>query len=59
MCVLCNKASSLLRSDTYNLDQIHVISHTQTHPVTQGLAHPYKYIFTPPAICSQQLPLLH
>ena len=31
MSVLCNKASSLLRSDIYNLGQIHLILHTQTH----------------------------
>ena len=40
MCVLCNKASSLLQSDT-------------------ELSHPYKYIFTPAVLCSQQLSLLH
>ena len=34
-CVLSNRASSLLRSDTYNLGQIHLISHTQTHKHTQ------------------------
>ena len=34
---------------------------TQTHTAHSGtsrLTHPYKYIFTPPAMCSQQLPLL-
>ena len=35
MCVLCNKVSSLLRSKTYNLGQIHLISHTHTHTHTQ------------------------
>ena len=40
ICVLCNKASSLLQSDT-------------------ELSHPYKYIFTPAVMCSQQLSLLH
>ena len=56
--VLCNKALSLLRSDTYNLGQIHLISHTQTctaHSRASRLTHPYKYIITPPVICSQQL----
>ena len=64
MCVLCNKASSLLRSDTYNLGQIHLISHTKTHKYTQhtqgpAQTHPYKYVFIPPVICSQQLHFLH
>ena len=61
MYVLCNKASSLLRCDTYNLGQIHLISHTQTHTAHSGasrLTHPYKYIFIPPDISSEQLPLL-
>ena len=38
------------------------ITHTQTHTVhswARRLTHPYKYIFTPPIMCSQQLPLLH
>ena len=35
MCVLCNKTSSLLRSDTCSLGQMHLISHTQTHKHTQ------------------------
>ena len=36
MCVLCNKPSCLLRSDTYiNLGQIHLISHTETQKHTQ------------------------
>ena len=52
--------------DTYNLGQIHLISHTNkhknthtAHSGTSRLTYPYKYIFTPPFICSQQLPLLH
>ena len=39
-----------------------LISRTQTHTAHSGasrLTHSYKYIFTPPAICSQQLPLLN
>ena len=45
-----------------------LISHTQTHIHTQRhtvqsgvstLRHPYKYIFTPPVTCSQQLSLLN
>ena len=38
------------------------ITNTQTHKAHLGasrLTHPYKYIFTPPVLCSQQLPLLH
>ena len=43
------------------------ITHTQTHTHkdiqytlwASRLTHPYKYIFTSPAMCSQQLPLLH
>ena len=34
-CLLCSKASNLLRFDTYNLGQMHVISHTETHKHTQ------------------------
>ena len=40
----------------------HLISHTNTHTTHSGasrLTHSYKYTFTPPAMCSQQLPLLH
>ena len=36
MCVLCNKVSSSLRSKTYNLGQIHLISHTHTHTNTHS-----------------------
>ena len=60
MCVLCNKASSLLSSDTYT-DITHTHTHTHTHTahwVVSQLAYPCKYIFTSPVICSQQLPLL-
>ena len=62
MCVLCNKASSLLRSNIYNLGQIYLISHTQTHTSNSGacrLTHSYKCIFTLPVFCSQLVPLLH
>ena len=52
MCVLCNKVSGLLRwySDV-------AITHTNTkahtaHSGASRLTHPYKYIFTPPVICS-------
>ena len=37
-------------------------SHTQTHTAYSAasrLTHPYKYTFTPPVMCSQQLPLLN
>ena len=37
-------------------------THTDTHTTHAGanrLTHPYKYISTPPVICSQQLPVLH
>ena len=34
-------------------------THIQTHRGANRLAHPYKYIFTPPLMYSQQLPLLH
>ena len=41
-----------------NLVQTH--AHTQTHTTHSGaITQPYKYIFTPPAMCSQQLTLLH
>ena len=77
MCVLCNKVSSLLRSDTlwfftgtliwyhtYTQTNTHTHTHTHTHKDTKHtrasrLTHPYKYIFISPAMCSQQLSLLH
>ena len=37
-------------------------TNTQMHTAHSGvgrLTHSYKYIFTPPVMCSQQLPLLH
>ena len=39
-----------------------LISHTQAHTAHSGasrLTHPYKYMFAPSVVCSQQLPLLH
>ena len=33
--------------------------HTKTHSRASRLTHLYKYIFTPPVMCSQQLSLLH
>ena len=67
-CVLCNKASSLLRSDTwcgFLLVFWFDITHTHTHIDTQHtqggsrLTDLYEYIFTLPAMSSQQLSLLH
>ena len=67
-CVLCNKASSLLRSDTqcvYLLLLWFDITgkHTNTYSTLRGhyseLIYPYKCIFIPPVMGSQQLPLLH
>ena len=43
-------------------DLISQHKHIQTHTVHSGvsrLKHTYKYIFTPPLMCSQQLSLLH
>ena len=40
----------------------HTHAHAHTHRAHSGasiLTHPYKYIFLPPAMCSQQLSLLH
>ena len=37
-------------------------THKHTHKAHSGasrLTHPYKYLFTPPVMCWQQLPLLH
>ena len=64
MCVFCNNVSSLLSSDIlwFLLVLWFDITYTQTHTTHPGvsrLSHPYKYIFTPPVMCSQQLPLLH
>ena len=62
---------SFLRCDTwcgflqvlwFNLTQTHMQTHTDkdtAHSGASRLTHPYKYIFTPPVICSQQLSLLH
>ena len=62
--VLCKKASSLLRSDTYRFlvvlwFNITHISHTKLHSETTRLTHPYKYILTPLVMWSQQLSTLH
>ena len=65
MCVICNKASSLPRSDTqcgFLLVLWFDITHTQGHRAHLGgsrLTHPYKYIFTPTIMFSQQLSLLY
>ena len=43
-------------------DMLHPHTNTQTHTAhseTSRLTHSYKYIFTPPVICSRQLLLLH
>ena len=62
MCVLCNKASSLLMSDTWCSFLLVLwfdITHTNTqtvHSWASTLIHPHKYIFTPPVMCSQHLP---
>ena len=37
----------------------HIHTRHTVHSGASRLTHPYKYIFTPPATCSQQLPLLH
>ena len=49
---------------THTICHIYLIRHTQTqkhthHTQASRLTHPYKYIFTPAVICSQQLPLLN
>ena len=64
MCILCNKMSRLLRSDTYCGFYWYsdLISHTQTHTAhsrASKLTNPYNYMFTLTCMCSQQLPLLH
>ena len=33
--------------------------HSTAHSEASRLTHPYKYILTPPVMCSQQVPLLH
>ena len=38
------------------------ITHPQAHTArlaASKLTHPYRYIFTPPVMCSQQVPLIH
>ena len=62
MCVLCNKASSLLRSDTWFFAGALIWYHTHKdtqHTRASRLTHPYKYIFAPFVICLQQPTLLH
>ena len=56
MCVSCNKASSLLKSDTlwfFTGTLIWYQSHTThtTHSGASRLTHLYKYIFAPPFTC--------
>ena len=57
--VLCNKASSLLRSNTCAFCWYSdLISQTQRHTAHSGanrLTHPYKYILTPLVMCSKKL----
>ena len=66
-CVLCNKVSDLLRSDTwcgfllvlsFDITQTHKQGHTPLSG-TNRMAHPYKYILTPSVISSQQLYVLY
>ena len=71
MHVLCNKVSTLLRSDTwcrfllvlwFDITHTNKHKHIQRHKTHLGASrpmHPCKYIFTPTVICSQQLSLLH
>ena len=61
-CVLSNKASNLLRSDTYYafflISHTHKNKHTQIPSTQSGanrLTHSYKYILTPPVMYLQQL----
>ena len=47
---------------TGTLIRYHTHKNTQTHTTrseASRLTHPWKYTFTPPVMCSQQLPLLH
>ena len=66
-CVLGNKLSNLLRSDTwggfllvlsFDITQTHKQGHTPLSG-TNRMAHPYKYILTPSVISSQQLCVLY
>ena len=64
MCVLCIKASSLLRYDTCVFlpvlwFDITLTKRHTTHSGTTGMTQPNKNIFTRSVMCSQQLPLLH
>ena len=65
-CVLCNKASNLLKFSTDNMvfDSTDTIPYTltkihRTHTMTKRLTHISKYILTQPVTCTQQLPILH
>ena len=62
-CVLCARGLTHdLVFDWYPDLMSHTRTHAHTHTLhswVSRLTHPYKYIFTPPVICSQQLPLLH
>ena len=67
MCVLCNNASSLLRSDTWCVfllalwfDITHTNTHTQTHTAHSGASRLIHHInIYLHHMCSQQLFLLH
>ena len=65
LCVLCNKVSTLLKSDTmWYLVILWFWYHTDTqrhigHSGVNRLKHPYKYILTRPVIFSEQLCVLH
>ena len=59
-CVLCQFYWGLTHN-VFFYQYSDLISHTHkhTHTTLTRMAHPCKYIFTAPAMCSQQLPLLH
>ena len=60
-CCVFYATRSLLRSDT-KYDSLLVlwfdITLTNTHSTHRGQTHTYKYILTPPVMCSQQLSIL-
>lgn len=54
-CVLCLTHNVVF----YQYPDLISYTHKHTHTTLTRMAHPCKYIFTAPAMCSQQLPLLH
>ena len=59
-CVLCQFYWGLTHNVVfYQYSDLISHTHKHTHTTLTRMTHPCKYIFTAPAMCSEQLPLLH